>query len=97
MEHIVYFVSLLAVVNSLNVTSPNLIDGYIEPRALYYGQQAFAKNSLVERVECVTDTIDGVAREYNCQPLWMTVQKNLQNNIGNLFGCLRYSGFTQAG
>lgn len=55
------------------------------------------KNGLVQRVKCTTDTIDGVVQQYNCQNVWLDVQRKLQNNMNNLFSCLRYSGFAAQG
>lgn len=97
MDRIVFFVSFLAVVSILDAASIDPVDNHIEPKALYHKQQAFVRNSLVQRVQCVTETIDSVVIEYKCQPVWLDVQRNLQNNIGNIFGCLRYTGFIQAG
>lgn len=60
--------------------------------SLYYD-----KNSLVQRVQCTTDTVDGVVKQYNCQHIWIDVQRKLQTNISNLFACLRFSGFSLQG
>lgn len=99
MERIVFVVvvaSLLAIVSvsaAASIGAPNSTENQSEARALY----ASRSSGLVQKVQCITDTIDGVVNEYKCQPVWDDVQRKLQNNISNMFACLRHTGFSAQG
>lgn len=55
--------------------------------------QVFAQNAIVEKVQCVTDTMDAIAKEHDIDNLWQDIQQKLLKNINTLFGCLKYNGF----
>lgn len=55
--------------------------------------QVQGENAIVNKVQCVTDNMDVIAKDYDIDHLWQDVQQKLLKNINTLFGCLRYSGF----
>lgn len=93
MERILWLACCFAFVSCCAASSIEASEPMVDrvKARLYYD------NSLVQRVQCTTDTIDGVVKQYNCQHIWADVQRKLQTNINNLFGCLRFSGFSAQG
>lgn len=51
------------------------------------------QNALIEKVQCVVDTMDGIAKEFECDTLWQDIQEKMLKNINNLFLCLKSKGF----
>lgn len=83
-------VVILAILSAATaVETPILSDSFIEARALSYGR----KTTIAAKILCVTDTIDRVVIEYQCQSVWRSVEDKLQTSIGNMFLCLKYQGF----
>ncbi|XP_031635192.1 uncharacterized protein LOC116348352 [Contarinia nasturtii] len=91
MQSIIFIVSCLAIVG---VSADQLVESSdgIDARALKFGPTT-GRKGIAAKVQCVTDTIDGVVNEYQCQPVWRNVEQQLQTSIGNLFLCLKYQGF----
>lgn len=51
------------------------------------------QNALIEKMQCVVDTMDNLADEYNTQAMWQDIQEKMIKNINNLFQCLKSKGF----
>lgn len=60
---------------------------------LVSASQVRGGNAIVEKVQCVTDNMDVIAKDYDIEHLWQDVQQKLVKNINTLFGCLKFSGF----
>lgn len=91
MKIVIFAVCLLVTVDT-SAAQPVESSDTIEARALKYSPTS-GRKGIAAKVQCVTDTIDGVVNEYQCQPVWRDVEQQLQNSIGNLFLCLKYRGF----
>lgn len=87
------FLAVLNAATAASVETPVITDNFIEARALNYGR----RTTIAAKILCVTDTIDRVVNEYQCQSVWRNVEDKLQTSIGNMFLCLKYQGFQVQG
>lgn len=90
---VVVVIAVLSGTTAASVQTPVVSDGAIEARALGYVR----KTTIAAKILCVTDTIERVVTEYQCQSLWRNVEDKLQTSIGNMFLCLKYQGFQVQG
>lgn len=52
-----------------------------------------SNNALVGKVQCVVDTMDKIADEFQCDAMWKDIQEKIIKYINNLFLCLKSKGF----
>lgn len=81
-------ISFMTIVKSYSLESRKQND--LEDGGRYIN--SFAQNVLLQKMQCVTDTLDQIDDEYNLDGLWTTVQQRLYKNINNVFLCLKYQG-----
>lgn len=97
MKRVVEILVIYLAIVSASIAASALIrplENHIESKALNY---SLNRNSLVSKVQCVTDTIDAIVNEHHVQGIWNDVQRKLHNNIGNIFACLKLNGFSAQG
>lgn len=78
MQCVNILVTLFALIIASSTTaieSSDFGENPILPRALYntFGQK-YGQSSIVTKIQCVVDTLEGIANDYNQQPKWQEMQ-----------------------